>query len=145
MSAGFETAGLLPRFVTPSDVRDLKNRTDPFVRALDVAVASCAGLPDDVRIGWQAFSKAWRSYYDEEDSWLHTAAQMDQGEKYEEDLAHWQERLAGLHCGQNVPGVTPLDGGGDDKSSSKWQGTIKIIAIAGAVVAAAIAIHSVAR
>jgi|GEM_PF-1653920 hypothetical protein len=141
----FDTAGVLPRFVTPQDVRDLKNRTDPFVRALDAAVAACGqALPGDVRIGWTAFSKAWRSYYDEADSWWHTAAQMDQGEKYEEDLAHWQERLASLQCG-HVPGVTPLDVGGDDKSPSKWQGTIKVAAVAGAVIAAAIAIHSVTK
>jgi hypothetical protein len=47
--------------------------------------------------------------------------------------------LASLQCGQHVPGVTPLDGGGDDKSPSRWQGTIKVVAVAGAV----IAIHSV--
>ena len=50
-----------------------------------------------------AFSKAWRSYFDEEDSWLHTAAQMDQGEAYEQDLAHWHDWIGQFKCAESAP------------------------------------------
>jgi hypothetical protein len=70
---------ILPKFVTPDDVRDLKVRVDAYVRATDTAVEACPKLPDGVRDGWKQFSKAWRTFFDEEDSWWHTAAQMDQG------------------------------------------------------------------
>jgi hypothetical protein len=141
---GMEVGRILPKFVTPSDVRDLKNRVDPFVRALDQGVTDCKGLPDGVRAGWQAFSKAWRSYFDEEDSWWHTAAQMDQGEAYEQDLAKWQTMIAGYKCATDAPPVTPDDeGGGAD--ASRWQGTIKTVAIAGALVAVVLGIRTVMK
>ena len=66
-------SGILPKFVTPSDVRDLKNRIDPSVRALEATVATCARLDAPTRNAWTDFAKAWRSYVDEDDSWFHTA------------------------------------------------------------------------
>ena len=72
------------------DVRGLKNRIDPSVRALDATVAKCAGLDLATQNAWSDFSKAWRSYVDEDDSWLHTAAQYDTGESYERTIADWQ-------------------------------------------------------
>ncbi len=135
---------ILPRFVTPDDVRDLKNRVDPFVRSLDQAIASCKAVPDGVRGGWQAFSKAWRSYFDEEDSWWHTAAQMDQGEAYERDVAKWQDMLAQYQCAPDAPRITPEDGGGD-QDSSHWQGTIKTVAVAGAVIAVVLGLRTVLK
>jgi hypothetical protein len=140
----FETGKPLIRFVTPSDVRDLKNRLDPYVRALDESVAACASLPQGVRDGWTAFSKAWRSYYDEDDSWWHTAAQMDQGEAYESDIQRWQQMIAGYKCAPDAPVPTPT---GDDSTggAERWSGTIKTVAIAGAVVAVALGLRAVLK
>lgn len=136
-------SGVLPKFVTPADVRDLKNRLDPSVRALDATVARCAGLDAPTRQAWQDFSKAWRSYFDEEDSWLHTAAQYDAGEAYERQIADWQRVISGASCA--VPGPKLQPPPAPAVVSSEFQDTIKTVAIAGAVIAAVIAIRSVAR
>jgi hypothetical protein len=133
------------RFVTPSDVRDLKNRVDPYVRALDVSVAACKALPQAVADGWAAFSKAWRSYFDEEDSWWHTAAQMDQGEAYESDVQRWQQMIAGYKCAPDAPPITPEDGQGRGGDPDRWSGTIKTVAIAGAVIAVALGVRAVLK
>ena len=139
--------GVLPKFVMPSDVRALKTRVDPFVVSLDQSVADCKTLPDSVRSSWQAFSKAWRSFFDEDDSWLHTAAQMDQGEAYEQDVTRWQSMIAGYKCAPDAPLLTPTDPGGssDDVGSPRWQGTIKTMAIAGAIVAVVIGVRTVMK
>jgi hypothetical protein len=137
--------GVLPRFVTPSDVRALKTRVDPFVRAMDQAVAACATVPQATREGWGAFSAAWRTYFAEDDSWLHTAAQMDQGEAYEQDLAHWQDLLAQSKCGTATPRVSPTSPGLTSNDSTRLQGTIKTVAIAGAVVAVALGLRAVLK
>ena len=45
-TAGTMSVGrILPKFVTPYDVRDLKNRVDPFVRAVDQGAAECTTIP----------------------------------------------------------------------------------------------------
>lgn len=143
-AATFETGRMLPKFVTPADVRDLKNRVDPFVRALDAAAPKCADLPASVQSGWQDFSKAWRSYFDEDDSWLHTAAQMDQGEAYERDLARWQEFLAKYKCAESAPRITPSTDA-DEQSSKGWQKTIRTVAIAGAALAIVLGLRTVLK
>jgi hypothetical protein len=142
VAKAIETGRILPRFVTPSDVRDLKNRIDPFVRAIDGSVAACPALPHEVADGWSAFSKAWRSFYDEEDSWWHTAAQMDQGEAYELDVQRWQQKLAGYKCASSAPAIAIEDGAG---ASDSWAGTFKTVAIAGAVIAVALGVRAFVR
>jgi hypothetical protein len=138
-----ETGKPFIRFVTPSDVRDLKNRLDPFVRSLDQSVTDCKALPPGVADGWIGFSKAWRTYFDEDDSWWHTAAQMDQGEAYESDVQRWQAMIAGYKCAVDAPLPTPTaDGGG---GSDRWSGTIKTVAIAGAVIAVALGLRAVIK
>ena len=137
--------GVLPRFVTPTDVRDLKNRIDPFVRALDQSVLDCKPLPDAVRNGWQAFSKAWRGFFDEDDSWLHTAAQMDQGEAYQTDLARWQDMINTYRCAPGAPAITPLGGDNATAGVRQWQGTIKTVAVAGAVIAVVVGLRTVLK
>jgi hypothetical protein len=135
---------VLPKFVTPADVRDLKNRIDPFVAALDHSVATCATVPAGVKTGWEAFSKAWRTYFDEEDSWWHTAAQMDQGEAYEQDVARWQDWIGHFKCEQEAPPITPSTTG-DTGNVDRWPGTIRTVAIAGAVIAGVVALRTVLK
>jgi len=131
------------RFVTPGDVRDLKNRIDPYVLALDASVRDCKALPADTAKAWGDFSKAWRAFYAEEDSWLHTAAQMDQAESYECDVRRWQTLLAQQKCAPDAPPLSFTNEGGSGAGS--FGGTIKVVAIAAAVVAAALAIREVAK
>lgn len=137
--------GLLPRFVTPADVRDLKVRMDPFVRAMDVDVAGCSTLADTGKASWKAFSDAWRTYFDQEDSWLHTAAQMDQGEAYEEDLAHWQAWLKALRCGTSAPTIQPSSDPPGGNGGRELGSTLRAVAIAGAVIAVALGIREVTK
>ena len=143
-NAGMTVGRVLPKFVIPADVRDLKNRVDPFVRAMDQTVADCKGLTDAVRTGWQGFSQAWRTYFDEEDSWFHTAAQMDQGEAYERDLARWQDWIGQFKCVTSTPPITPSTTG-DPADSKNWSGTVKTVVIAGAVIAVALGLRAVVK
>jgi hypothetical protein len=142
MRQTMETGRILPKFVTPADVHDLKVRIDPFVRALDHTVATCAEVAP-IADGWKAFSAAWRTFFDEEDSWWHTAAQMDQGEAYEQDVAHWQDMIARYRCAgaPPPPRITPTDGGDNSGTSSM----IKTVAIAGAVIAVALGVRAVMK
>ncbi|MEO8800820.1 MAG: hypothetical protein ABI551_23215 [Polyangiaceae bacterium] len=145
-----EVGRILPRFVTPTDVRDLKNRLDAFVRAEDAAVNACPSIPAGPRAGWKAFAASWRDYFGEDDSWLRAGAQMDEGQAYEEDLGHWQDTLATYACANAAaPRVSPLDppsgGHGDDRDPSSWQGTVKTVAVAGMVIAVALGLRAVAR
>ena len=106
MEMGADPCGSKPfvRFVTPGDVRDLKNRVDPFVVALDATVAACKGLPEGVATSWAGFSKRWRDFFNENESWFHTAAQMDQAEAYECDLLHWQQMIQQANkCAPDAP------------------------------------------
>ncbi|MGH7284872.1 MAG: hypothetical protein ACRELY_25380, partial [Polyangiaceae bacterium] len=93
-----EVGRILPRFVTPTDVRDLKNRLNAFVVGEDAAVDACDAIPAGPRAGWKTFVASWQSYFAEDDSWLRAGAQMDEGEAYEEDLRKWQASLATYKC-----------------------------------------------
>lgn len=135
-------SGFLPKFVTPTDVRDLKNRLDPSVRALEATVATCSSLDAATRSAWTDFAKAWRSYVDEDDSWFHTAAQYDTGEAYERTIADWQ-RIVSASCTLPGPKIQPPPS--PSVVSSEAQGTIRTVAIAGAVIAAIVAVRSVIR
>jgi hypothetical protein len=125
--------GSFLRIVTPSDVRALKNRIDAYVRGMDASVASCSNLPNAMRISWDTFSKGWRTYFDEEDSWGHTAAQMDQGEVYEKSVSDWQRSLR-PYCTTNVPNISTMAGAREDALA-----VLKTLAIAGGVVAGSVA------
>jgi hypothetical protein len=140
---------VLPRFVTPSDVRDLKNRVNAFVLAEDAAVDACASIPAGPRAGWKTFVASWQSYFTEDDSWLNAAAQMDEGEAYESDIEKWQAMIAGYKCTPNAPPSTPIDppvfGGDNSPNANGWQSTARTVAIAGAVIAVAIGMRAVLR
>lgn len=135
-------SGILPKFVTPSDVRDLKNRVDPSVRALEATVATCARLDAPTRNAWTDFAKAWRSYVDEDDSWFHTAAQYDTGESYERTVADWQ-RIVSASCTLPGPRIEPPPS--PSVVSSEAQGTIRTVAIAGVVIAAIFVVREAVR
>lgn len=128
------------RFVTPSDVRELKRRLDPTVRGLDATVDSCGKLDEGTRGAWKNFSSSWRKYFDEEDSWLHTAAQMDAGEAYEQDIHGWQVLIASRSCSLTSPVIQP-----PGAATAETLSTVKTVAIAGAVIAVIVGIKSVMK
>jgi len=135
--------GLLPKFVTPDDVRAQKARLDASVRALDATAKTCATLPPDLRQAWEGFSQAWRGYCDAKDSWLSTAAEFDEGTAYEQQLADWQVRI-GQVCKLTAPPIKPA-APGLPEVPEKWHGTVRLVAAAGIALAAVVALRTVAR
>lgn len=144
-----EVGRILPRFVTPTDVRDLKNRLNAFVLGEDAAVDDCVAIPTGPRAGWKSFVASWQSYFAEDDSWLRAGAQMDEGEAYEADLAQWQSTIATYKCAGAAPPVSSLDppfGGNDPREPpSAWPGAVKTVAIAGIAVALAMSLRAASR
>jgi hypothetical protein len=52
--------------------------------------------------------------------------------------------IAQYRCSE-APRVTPSDGGADDPNDDRWQGTLKTVAIAGAVIAVALGVRAVVK
>ena len=97
----------LLRFVTPSDVRDFKRQLDPTFRALDVDVGGCTNVPATTRQAWDNAYASWRQFFFEDESWLHTAAQMDRAEAFDRELSDWQRRIDAYQCTLSAPIHTP--------------------------------------
>jgi hypothetical protein len=124
------------RFVTPSDVRDFKRQLDPTFRAVDVDVEKCAALPGTTKKAWSDFYVSWRQFFAEDESWLHTAAQMDRAESFERQLADWQRRVDASHCVMSAPVVTPEAPSPPANLFDSVGTALKWAAIAGGIVAA---------
>ena len=72
------------------------------------------------------------------------AAAADQGEAYERDLAHWQDWITQFKCAESTPHIVPSTDG-DPAGTKNWSGTIKTVAIAGAVIAVALGLREVMK
>jgi hypothetical protein len=131
---------LLPTVVMPDDVRAAKARLDPFARAVDRSVAVCPQLHPYVRRSWADFYRSWRQFADADASWFHAAAEYDAAKQYEEHLVAWQTQLASV-CPIAGPPLTRPPG----SSSTNSLNDMKTIAIAGAVVAVALAVRGITR
>lgn len=134
-------SGILPKFVTPDDVRAYRGRLDPFARAFDRSVAWCQAIDPATRRNWADFYAGWRRFCDTDASWTHASAQYDEAEKYEENLIRWQGWL-GRFCQLGVP---PLTRPPVSPETSSLEATVKTVAIAGAVIAVAVSLRSVVR
>jgi len=133
---------LLPTVVTPDDVRAFKARLDGFARSLDRSVSMCTRVHPYVRTSWAEFYRGWRQFADADPSWLHAAAEYDAARQYEEHLIAWQTQLAPVCAIAGAPLTRPKVTG---SPGSSLENTIKTVAIAGAVVAVALAIREVTR
>jgi len=133
---------LLPTVVTPDDVRTMKARLDAFARAFDRSVSVCTRVHPYMRTSWAEFYRGWRQFADAEPSWLHAAAEYDAARQYEEHLVAWQRQLAPV-CGIASAPLTRAPA--SSSSGSSLESTIKTVAIAGAVVAVALALREVTR
>jgi hypothetical protein len=129
------------QFVTPTDVRALKVRLDPYVVALDAAIAQCPKVDPATRDAWAAFSKAWRSYVAAEDHFLTAGAEFNAGCDYQTAIAGWQKTIGALACG--VPGPAIPETKPSDPAATTT--TVRTVAIAAGVIAAALALRSIAR
>jgi hypothetical protein len=130
------------QFVTPSDVRALKTRLDPFVTALDSAITQCPQVDAATRDAWTAFVRSWRAYAASDDHFLTAGAEFNTGCEYQQAIAGWQKTIGGLACG--VPGPSlpePRPSGGDTATTS----TVRTVAIAAGVVAVALTLRSLSR
>ncbi len=131
----------LPTVVMPDDVRAAKARIDSFARAMDRSVAVCPQLHPLVRRSWSDFYRNWRQFADADASWLHAAAEFETAKQYEEHVIAWQAQLGPL-CAMTSP---PLSRTPTSTSPAALQTTLKTVAIAGAVVAVALAVREVSR
>jgi hypothetical protein len=133
------SCGAFIQFVTPSDVRALKTRLDPFVGALDAAIVTCGNVDAATRTAWTAFLQSWRAYVTSEDHFLTAGAEFNTGCEYETTIAGWQHTVGGLACG--VPGPSLPAHGTDTATTS----SVRTVAIAAGVVAVALTLRSLAR
>lgn len=136
----FDAGRVLPRFVTNSDVHDLKMRLNPYVVALDTVVAGCPDMPAAVRDGWESFSQSWKTFFQQGEGFWTAGAEMDQAEAYQADLQTWQAKIASTTC--KIDPVTkkptgvpkdilpppPSTEGETDKGVSDLSATAKTIA-----------------
>jgi hypothetical protein len=130
------------QFVTPSDVRALKQRLDPYVKALDGAVSQCAKVDPATRDAWGSFAQSWRAYFDAEDHFLSAGAEFNNGCEFQSAIAGWQRTIGALACGVAGPSLPePKPSGGDSATTS----TVRTVAIAAGVIAVALTIRSVTR
>jgi len=120
------------RFVTPTDVHDFKHQIDPRFRSVDDDVSKCGSIPNASRQAWDDFSKSWRDFYAEEESWFHATAQMDRAETFEEELTDWQKKIEAYHCSLSAPIVTPES----EKGSAGWSSALRWAGVAAGIVGA---------
>lgn len=130
------------QFVTPSDVRALKSRLDPFVVAVDAAVAQCPAIDAATRASWSAFVKSWRDYRDAEDHFLTAGAEFNTGCDFQTAIAGWQRTVGSFACGLPGPSLPEPKPPGSDTATTS---TVRTVAIAAGVIAAALTLRSLVR
>lgn len=145
---GHDAGRILPRFVTSSDVHDLKMRLNPYVIALDGIVAGCPDMPAPVRDGWEAFSQSWKTFFQQGEGFWTAGAEMDQAEAYQADLQTWQAKISTTTCKidpvtkkattvpKDVLPPPPSTEGETDKGVSDIAATAKTVAWVAVILAA---------
>jgi len=131
---------LLPKFVYPSDVEELKRQIDPSVLATDAAVAACPNLDPAERAAWKAFRGAWGLFRDQPTPWLFGSANLyDEGLLFQAQLAQWQAQLR-AKC--SIPGPVVVDPHANDAEQAS---VIKWVAAAVVTVAVVWAVRGVVK
>ncbi len=118
---------LLPTFVTPSSVRDLKARLNPAFQTTNADVKACDGLDSRERSAWAAFYASWEHYRGSEETFWGVTAEYDAGLIFEKSLQEWQGVLESK-CRLSAPKVKTEDRE-QDLSAVKWAAAA-VIAIA---------------
>lgn len=125
-------------FVTPGDVQARKDQVNAAVEATDVDVVHCKTLDAGTLSAWNLFLVAWRKFYGNEPGFFSAGAQGRQVADYVDQLAGWQDKLKADGC--TLTGA-PLPAQPQDDVS----GTIKVVAIAAAVVAGALVVREIVK
>jgi hypothetical protein len=118
---------LLPKFVYPSTVAELKRQIDPSVRTTDAAVDACTKLEPGERVAWKAWVVAWNAYlHDDNSGWLGfgSSNRYDEGIVFKGQLAEWQEQLR-VKC--TVPGPVVVADEKPDFAAIKWAAAAVIV------------------
>ena len=120
---------------TSQSVRDLKNRVNGGVLAIDRQVDGCPQLDPATRAGWKAFLASWKVYMAADDSWflgLGTGPLYDQGITYENQLVSWQQKINESSCTPTLPNLIPSDK--PPSQQADMSDTVKTVAIGAGVV-----------
>jgi len=124
-------------FVNDESVRALKLRLAPQFDATDRSVDACAALASDDRAAWKLFHASWSVYRAAPESYWWAASQYTEGERFEQQLAAWQDKLSG-QCKLSTPRVKLPD-------EPPVVSAVKWVAIAVGLGAAAYALRTVFR
>lgn len=131
----FDAGRIAPRFVTSSDVRDLKLRLNPTVEALDLMVSECPDMPDVLKRGWEQFSISWKTFLQQDESYWSAGAEMDQAEAFQADIQTWSAKLSAAPCKAGKPSEyappAPSTEGASEQSIGDVTSTIKVVTIVG--------------
>jgi hypothetical protein len=138
------------QFVMPADVKALKMRLNSYFLALDAGITQCPKVDQATRDAWDGFSTGWRNYYAKEEHFWTAGSELRTGCEYEAAIASWQ-RTIGAYASCNVAGpmlpdrAAGDDGGADGGGDTSTKKTVRTVAIAAGVVAAALALRGVTR
>lgn len=128
-------SGILPTFVTASDVDAIKARVKAALTGTDLSVQSCPAITDSVRAAWGTFYGAVLGFCQSESSTWTAAAEANRGEAYERELFDWQKKLTASGCSLGVPLHDPgADPGRDSFMQLAKYATVVVTAVAGAYV-----------
>jgi hypothetical protein len=128
------TGGILPTFVTSSDVKAKKDQINAQVDSLSAFVSTCANVPDALGQSWADWMTSWDGFYTQSEGFWTAGSEMNQAENYQQELSNYQDEFAKVSCATG-PNVIPTSGGtpvGPHAPEDQSQSTLKWI-IGGAV------------
>lgn len=131
LSQANASVGLLD-FVTAQNVRDRKVQLDASVESIDADVVKCTALNSATVGAWNDFLVSWRIFFADDPSWYNAGGQARQAADFATQIRDWQNRLSASGCTMSAP-TLPETASSDDLI----LGTVKTVAIAAGVVAAA--------
>ena len=122
-----EIGKILPTIVwSPSQVEAYKARLDASYVPMNVAIVSCAALPQAEREGWAREFEVWRAFRVREVGWFGLSNEWDACEVFEARLKAWQEQVES-RCSLPVPKVKGPDTDTPDLSAVKWAAAAVIV------------------
>jgi hypothetical protein len=125
-------------FVTAGDVQARKDQVNAQVDSDDADVVNCSKIDAGTLSAWNLFLAGWRDFYADAPSFWNAGSQGRQVADYVDQLEAWESKLKAAGCSLTAVPIPTQQG---DATTS----TIKVVAIAAAVVAGAFAAVEVVR
>ncbi len=126
---GGEIGKILPTVVwSPGQVNEYKARLDASFVPMNIAISTCAALPQLERAAWAAEYETWRQFRAKETGWWGLSNEWDACERFEARLKSWQEQVE-TRCTLPVPKLQGPDTDMPDLSAVKWAAAA-VIAVA---------------